>query len=58
MIKLFKRITLNGNWALEEVPCNCKTFAETIKLYNGKQDWYDKKAHRFTVNGVLYLMSK
>lgn len=58
MIKLTKRITINGCWAYEEVPCNCKTYTETVKLYNGKQDWFDKKAHRFTVDGVLYIMSK
>ena len=32
--------------------------AETVRKFGGKQDWYDKKAHRFTVNGELYLMEK
>ena len=58
MIKVKKRITVNGCWDYEEVPNDGKTFAETVRKFGGKQDWYDKKAHRFTVNGDLYLMEK
>lgn len=58
MIKLTKRITVNGFWNYENVPNDCNTYAETVKKFNGKQDWFDKKIHRFTVNGVLYLMEK
>ena len=58
MIKLTKRIFVDGFFRYEDIPNECKTYAETIKKFGGKQDWYDKKAHRFTVNGDLYLMEK
>ena len=58
MIKVSKRIYVNGFFEYEDIPNDCKTYAETIKKFGGKQDWYDKKAHRFTVNGELYLMEK
>ena len=58
MIKATKRITVNGRWTYEEISNDCKTYSETIKKFGGKQDWYDKKTHRFTVNGDLYLMEK
>ena len=58
MIKLTKRIFVDGFFRYEDIPNDCKTYTETIKKFGGKQDWYDKKAHRFTVNGDLYLMEK
>ena len=58
MIKVVKRITINNCWGYQEVPNDSKTYSETVKKFGGKQDWYDKKAHRFTVNGDLYLMEK
>lgn len=58
MIKVTKRISAGGFWSYEVVPNDCRTFAETVRKFGGKQDWYDKKAHRFTVNGELYLMEK
>ena len=58
MIKVTKRIFVNGFFKYEDIPNDCKTYAETIKKFGGKQDWYDKKTHRFTVNGELYLMEK
>ena len=58
MIKVTKRIWVDGFSKFEDVPNDCKTYAETIKKFGGKQDWYDKKTHRFTVNGELYLMEK
>lgn len=58
MIKVVKRITINNCWGYQEVPNDCKTYSETVKKFGGKQDWYDKKVHRFTVNGDLYLMEK
>ena len=58
MIKVTKRISAGGFWSYEDVPNDCRTFAETVRKFGGKQDWYDKKAHRFTVNGELYLMEK
>lgn len=58
MIKLTKRIFVDGFYRYEDISNDCKTYAETIKKFGGKQDWYDKKAHRFTVKGDLYLMEK
>lgn len=58
MIKLTKRIFVDGFYRYEDIPNDCKTYAETVKTFGGRQDWNDKKAHRFTVNGYLYLMKK
>lgn len=56
MIKVFKRIHFGSRWGYEEVPNDCKSYTETVKKFGGKQTWFQKKDHFFTVDGELYLM--